>query len=152
MGNERLELKIHEALTQVNQSFWTLFNAFENAEVITNDPFFVHAEWLHHKRTLSVRMGQRTGHSTFAKELATKYDAFLLVMDHEYSAGKNVYTHSNLRELYHRFETPEIPSLYIIDDAYQFGGRIESLVTRLIKFREKLGDDYLKSIRFVLLN
>ncbi|AXG66926.1 hypothetical protein HOU08_gp200 [Dickeya phage vB_DsoM_JA29] len=73
-------------------------------------------------------------------------------MDHESVDGEFCFTHNRLRELYHKFEDANSPNLFVIDDAYQFGGRIESLQYRLIKYRDVLGESYLQSLRFVLLN
>lgn len=151
-SNERLAELQNERLALVNKSFWNIFDAFEKSFVITNDPFFASADWMYEQRTLAIRMGSGTGHSTFAKELAAKHNAFLISMDHEYTSTEFSYTQGLLREMYYKFETPNIPSLFVIDDAYQFGGRIESLQQRLIKYRESLGEDYLRSVRFVLLN
>ena len=151
-SNERLAELQHERLTLVNKTLWNLFDAFEKSLVINNDPFFASADWMHEQRTLALRMGAGTGHSTFAKELATKHNAFLLTINHVPDFPGLNYSHLQLREMYYKFESPNIPSLFVIDDQYQFGVRIESLYQRLIKYRNQLGEDYLRSVRFVLLN
>ncbi|AXG67572.1 hypothetical protein JA33_198 [Dickeya phage vB_DsoM_JA33] len=152
-SNERLAALQQERYALMNKTFWDIFNAFEKSFVILNDPFFPNADWLYYQRTISIRVGKGTGHSTFAKELAAKYNAFLLTMDHEAVDGEFCFTHNRLRELYHKvFESGDKPTLFVIDDAYQFGGRIESLQHRLIKFRDVLGEAYIQQLRFVLLN
>lgn len=152
-SNERLAELIRERHALMRETFWNTFNAFEKSFAITNDPFFPNAEWLLTKRSMHLRMGKGTGHSTFAKELAEKHNAFLLTMDHESITGEYSFTHNRLRELYHKvFESGDKPTLFVIDDAYQFGGRIESLAQRLIKFRDVLGEAYIQQVRFVLLN
>lgn len=152
LSNERLAVEIQNRLDIVNQSMWNIFDAFEKSISVPNTPFFVDSEWLYDHRTLALRMGKGTGHSTFAKQLAEKHNAFLLTMDHEAQEGEFIFTHNRLREMYHKFGTPNIPSLFVIDDAYQFGGRFESLRLRLERFRDTLGEEYLRSVRFVLLN
>lgn len=133
-------------------AFRNIFDAFEKNLDNVNKPFFPDADYLSSSRTLRLQLPKHTGHSTFAINLAKERNAFLYQMRKQPDLDLPFYfEHNELRASYHAFNK-DIPNLFIIDDGYQFGGRLESLYIRLIKYTEQLGTDYLLSVRFLVLN
>lgn len=134
-------------------AFRNIFDAFEKNLDKVNMPFFPDAEWFSSSRTLRLQLPKQTGHTTFAVNLAKERNAFLFQMWKQPNVNLPFYfEHNDLRASYHAFEQKDIPTLFIIDDGYQFGGRLESLYNRLIKYAEQLGTEYLMSVRFLVLN